>query len=236
MDVDKDPVQLPNPHTPMAFLNPELAYQLTIAIYVHVLIWDLMNNFHQDLSLAKGHPLRFPTVSYFLSRLACLGFVLFVVVAQTAPLDVSCLQFGKAASWFYAPAVSTTSLLFLIRLRAIFDGHPLIRIVFSGLWLVVLAACLTPGLGLINDNIGTTKYCVQTTVEPYVGAATIVPLINDTLVFLAISWKLMGIAYDTAYPLRSASGLRFRVRAFFRGDYLPAFSRGLLQDGQVYYL
>jgi len=26
--------QLPNPHTPMAFLPPELAYQVTIAMYI----------------------------------------------------------------------------------------------------------------------------------------------------------------------------------------------------------
>ncbi|CAA7269174.1 unnamed protein product [Cyclocybe aegerita] len=227
----------------MAFLDPELAYQLTIAVYVHVgalavLIWDILNNLRQDISLAIGHPLRYREIKpgRGLARLACLCFVLFVVVAQTAPIDAPCLAFGKAASWFYAPAVSITSLLFLIRLRAIFDGHTLVRLVFSGLWLCVLASCLTPALGLTNANIGTTKYCLQVDVKPYVGAATIVPLVNDTLVFLATSWKLMENAYVAAYPLTGTKGLGFRVKAFFRGDYLPAFSRGLLHDGQVYYL
>jgi len=66
-------------------------------------------------------------------------------------------------------------------------------------------------------------------VEPYVASASIVMLVNDTLVFLAITWKLMGNA-------RIDSSIRtgFRILAF--GEYMPALSKALLQDGQAYYL
>ncbi|KAJ3505265.1 hypothetical protein NLJ89_g7508 [Agrocybe chaxingu] len=97
------------------------------------------------------------------------------------------------------------------------------------MWLAVLAGVLAPSQGLAGDNIGPTKHCINVKIETYVGIAGIIPLVNDTLVFLAISWRLARISY-TSNPLSGG------IAAFFHGDYLPAFSRGLLQDGQAYYL
>ena len=57
----------------------------------------------------------------------------------------------------------------------------------------------------------------------------VIPLIYDTCVFLAVSWRLSRNAYD---PYTHSSG----VRILIFGDYLPIFSKSLLQDGQIYYL
>jgi hypothetical protein len=61
--------------------------------------------------------------------------------------------------------------------------------------------------------------------------ATIIPLVNDTLVFLAISWRLSRNSYDS-HTLES------RIRFFICGDYASVFTRVLLRDGQLeaYYL
>jgi len=54
-------------------------------------------------------------------------------------------------------------------------------------------------------------------------------MINDTLVFLAITWRL----FRNSYVPRT---LRSGIRIVILGDYLPAFSKVLLKDGQAYYL
>ena len=74
-----------------------------------------------------------------------------------------------------------------------------------------------------------TANCLSSVVHPFLLAATIIPLINDTLVFVAITWRLSRNSYD-AYTLRSG------IRSLVFGDYLPVFSRVLLLDGQAYYL
>ncbi|KAJ3513402.1 hypothetical protein NLJ89_g2965 [Agrocybe chaxingu] len=62
-----------NPMTPMAYLSPDLAFQLTIATYVlvgtlGVILWDVLNNIRVDLPFLSTYPLKFPTVAYWLSR------------------------------------------------------------------------------------------------------------------------------------------------------------------------
>lgn len=58
----------------------------------------------------------------------------------------------------------------------------------------------------------------------------IIPVVNDTFVFLAISWKLMRNAYVEEFNIKG------RIRTMVLGDYMPAFSKGMLKDGQSYYL
>jgi len=100
---------------------------------------------------------------------------------------------------------------------------------FAFMWLAVLAGCLTMPQGIAGTNIGPTEYCTIASFQPYVSAATLIPLVNDTLVFLAISWRLMRNAHA-----ENSLGTKFRTLAF--GHYLPSLSKALLQDGQAYYL
>jgi hypothetical protein len=100
---------------------------------------------------------------------------------------------------------------------------------FAILWLAVVAACVTVIVGVDGVNIGPTSYCIDGEVESYVTAATIIPLINDTLVFLAISWRLFTNSY--ARPT-----FKDGLRVLIFGDYMPMFSKAMLHDGQAYYL
>lgn len=79
-------------------------------------------------------------------------------------------------------------------------------------------------------EIGPTRYCLSAGLASYTSAAVIIPVVNDTLVFLAISWRLMKNAYV------DQTNIKRQVRTMVLGDYMPAFSRGLLKDGQAYYL
>jgi len=94
---------------------------------------------------------------------------------------------------------------------------------------MVLTGSLVAIPGVTATNIGLTNYCMITKVESYVAAAVMIPLANDTLVFLAISWRLMEYAQA---EISMKTG--FRILAF--GHFLLPLSKALLQDGQMYYL
>ena len=99
----------------------------------------------------------------------------------------------------------------------------------------VLGGCLAFIIFILDPAMSvhpasyTTPLCVNSAINRFVAAATIIPLINDSFVFLAISWRLTRNAYDQ-YTLEN--GIRFLIF----GDYLPVFSKVLLKDGQAYYL
>jgi len=97
------------------------------------------------------------------------------------------------------------------------------------MWLAVLGGCITVTRGVTGINIGPLDYCLNAALEDYVSAAAIIPLVNDTLVFLAISYRLMT---NTHVEFNIKSG----VKTLVFGEYLPAFSKTLFQDGQLYYL
>jgi hypothetical protein len=100
---------------------------------------------------------------------------------------------------------------------------------FFVLWLGLLACTILIPVGILGGTIGPTKYCVDADVPNSAYAAIIAPLVHDTLVFIAISWRLIQNAHMEA-------GFKGGVQVALFGKSLPAFSRGLLLDGQRYYL
>lgn len=144
----------------------------------------------------------------------------------------NCTKLAHMVDWFVIVVISSTSFLFVLRVWAIFGYNRYILSFFLLSWLSVTGATSTIGIGLHGSakNIGTTKYCMYTHAPPYISSSFIVPFIHDSLVFAAITWRLLqNIASDSL-------GMRKGIRMVIFGDYLPVFSRALLQDGQMYYL
>ncbi|KAF8199056.1 hypothetical protein BJ912DRAFT_950733 [Pholiota molesta] len=189
-----DSTPIVNPDTPLAFLDPETAYQTSVAVYVlagslGVLIWDVLDNITADYRLLFKSRITLSTAAYFGSR----------------------------------------ALLFFFRLRAIYNKNNIIVGCFFVLWLGLLACTILIPVGILGGTIGPTKYCVDADVPNSAYAAIIAPLVHDTLVFIAISWRLIQNAHMDA-------GFKGGVQVALFGKSLPAFSRGLLLDGQRYYL
>ncbi|KDR73141.1 hypothetical protein GALMADRAFT_722177 [Galerina marginata CBS 339.88] len=193
--------------------------------------------------LAHGR-IRLPMIVYFISRLetsllverrcvqllsrfGSLATLLSEAIMLTAPVghceNIRYIQF------LFLLSVPPTSFLFLFRVHALYLGNKFVTGFFSLMWLAVVGACLTPVLGVSGAYIGTTQYCIHSQLEPYVTAACIVPFLNDILIFLATSWKLFQNAH-------AAMNIKNGVRIMIFGDYLPALSRGILKDGQAYFL
>jgi hypothetical protein len=210
-----------------------MAYQVLISRYItvaamSVYIWEVLNNIFNDYTLLSKHRIRLPILVYFISRICSLAFIVSAAVFQTAPVN-KCYQLEKSLGALFFFSVTSTSLLFFFRTRAVFDRNPWIVAFFAVLWLGVVAACVTVIVGVDGTNLDSTRYCIDGTVKPYVTTATIIPLINDTLVFFAITWRLSCNSF--ARPT-----LKDGLRVWIFGDYLPIFSKAMLQDGQAYYL
>ena len=189
----------------------------------------------------------------YFQRICCLGFTISAVVIrlisglrffpklfhnQTSDFSSAilsnsmCIILERLVVTFYCAAVIFTSLLFFFRTRAVFNAYPWMVAFFAGLWLAVLGGCVALIVNIfepIPESASGIPLCIKPGMDPFVAASTIIPLINDTLVFLAISWRLSRNSY---YPDTLESGIRLLIF----GDYLPVFSKALLQDGQAYYL
>jgi len=225
--------ELPNPLTPMALIPPEIAYQIQIGIYILVgtlgaYIWDILSNLQNDYKLLTTQKVGLATGAYFFSRLWSFLYILSSTLFETYPLK-RCVLGQLLANICYAIAVPANCLLFFLRARAIFNRNPYLVMILFVLWLSVLGTGAVMPSGIFGGNIGPTPYCLTTSAKPYVGAIGITPVIHDTAVFFAISWRLFGNS-------QGGHGLGGNIRAFLTGEYLPQFSKAVLKDGQLYYL
>jgi hypothetical protein len=124
--------------------------------------------------------------------------------------------------------VPATSLLFFFRVKAVFNSDKYIVALFGFLWLATLAGSLTVPFAISGTHIGPTSHCINTGVKPFSSAGVIVATVNDTLIFIFISLRLLQSSYQESFQQRAKS--------FFSGQGLPALSRSLIQSGQEYYL
>ncbi|EMD35665.1 hypothetical protein CERSUDRAFT_96777 [Gelatoporia subvermispora B] len=227
--------ELPNLFTPMAFLPPDIAYQTTIGSYILIgslgaFVWDLLTNLQNDYKLLFKCRIGLPTAVYFLSRVSSLFYVLASTIFETAPIG-RCALLEKIVDIMYPISVSSTCLLFFFRIRAVFDRSNIIVALFFVVWLSVVGGTLTIVTAVKSINIGPTNYCLNASLKSYASAAGITPLIHDTLVFVAISLRLL---MNSRVDWRR--DWKLQARAFVTGEYLPVFSRALLQDGQLYFM
>ncbi|KAF8903917.1 hypothetical protein CPB84DRAFT_1746024 [Gymnopilus junonius] len=227
------PSDLPNPSTPLAWLDPALAGQLEVSRYLYVATcgmfsWDILINMRNDWNMLRRHRIRFPIVDYFVSRIAAFSYIISSTAFQIGPVG-NCQTLQVALGCCYAVAVPSTSLLFFFRIRAIFNNNRYIVALFAFLWLATLAGSITVPFAIGGGHIGTTNRCINTFVKPFSLAGIIITTINDTMIFLFVTYKLLA---DTTYD----DSWRGRLRSFFKGKGLPGLSRALLQSGQEYYL
>ncbi|KAJ7648778.1 hypothetical protein DFH06DRAFT_1209591 [Mycena polygramma] len=212
-------------------IPPDLIRPLQVASYVFagataVIIWDILHHLKDDYSILFKHKFQISAVAYVLSRLASLTYVLGFTIFATYPLR-DCKTAVHAFNGFLPISVGSTGLLFFFRLRAIYNGQPLITRCFAFLWLCMLAASLTVPFGTTAAKIGAA--CIVTQIPSYQVANGITMTVYDTSVFLAISYRLLENSDVEHTPGE-------RVHALFRGPHLHTFSRALFRDGQKYYL
>ncbi|KAJ7337685.1 hypothetical protein DFH08DRAFT_784035 [Mycena albidolilacea] len=214
----------------------EIQRQIQVSAYVFsgataVLFWDILNNLGSDYSILFEQKFQWSVLVYLGCRVGsaiyALGFTIFV----TTPLR-DCLAVHTAFNIFYSIGVSATALLFFLRLRAIWGGDRLITILFGFLWLAVLGSSTTVPISGTARSVGNPPECLIGHPKSYAGSPGIIITVHDTLVYFAISYRLVS----NFSHLDGQQTRRVQLKALFSGSNLPAFSKSLFTDGQVYYM
>ncbi|KAK6974131.1 hypothetical protein R3P38DRAFT_3240011 [Favolaschia claudopus] len=234
-----------NPETPLALLPPELADQLRIAEYVTVgtlagFIWDVLCNAHNDWKLVFKCRIGMGTWAYFIARLCTMFYLIISTLLLTYPVGDCALayQIYTSAS---AIAVPANTLLMFLRARAIFNNNKYLVFFLLFLWLSVAGTAILPAIPgvAVVANIGPTKYCFISIDQPIAWRSaevsfTAAPIIYDTVIFVAISWRMFHASY-----MENRGGncsRKTKIMAGITGKHLPRFSKAVLRDGQAYYL
>lgn len=146
-----------------------------------------------------------------------------------------CAALERAALAWCPLAVSASGFLFFLRLRAVYNNDRILISVFFVLWLSLLTGGILVPISIKGGAVGSTLYCQDVWVSRISLFGQVAPLCFDTLVFLSISWRLSRIASysDGGSALGDNTD---RIGSVLCGSNLPAFSKSLLVDGQIYYL
>jgi hypothetical protein len=120
-----------------------------------------------------------------------------------------------------------TSGLFFNRLSAVYSHDKYILAFFGSCWLVILGMFVFDSAeGVIQCSSVDHTQCFV--VQHIYAWGYIATAAYDTLMYLAISWRLASFA--------TANRWQDRLKSFITGDGLGWLSKVLLQSGQVYYL
>ncbi|KDR70190.1 hypothetical protein GALMADRAFT_43546, partial [Galerina marginata CBS 339.88] len=220
--------------TPLIFFSPQLAYQLSVATYLHVgstgaLLWDIIDNLGNDFRLLYYYKIRLPTVAYFVTRISLLGFCLGRAVLLTTPV-ADCSRLADALNALLIVYVTSTTGLFYLRVCAVYNMKRIIIAFFGTTWLAAIAMILTFSKTFMATPVENTHFCGESIRGHFLGPTSFVLVTNDVLIYLAIAYRIheMFLASDTSVRRR------FNVLAF--GTSLPVLSKALLQDSQSYFL
>ena len=146
-------------------------------------------------------------------------------VFHQPPQLVIAIYFAESA---YCIRLPLTTLLFVIRVCALYDNNKYVIDFFSMTWLFVLSGSIVSPISSIGVK-GSPKDCVDSRTEVATVLSFLPVFVHDGLIFIATSWALMRVSYPDVNVKRG-----FGVMVF--GRHLPAFSKSILRDGQAYYL
>ena len=139
----------------------------------------------------------------------------------------NCQAAAQIAAWFAAFAIPLNASLFLLRIIGVFYDMCYVRVAFTLLWIGTLGSFAAP-FALVGTNVGPTNQCIVNSVERSASTGFFASMFYDTMVFLAISIRLL---LDNP-----ADGWVAKAKLFISTEKMGYLSQALLQTGQVYYL
>lgn len=126
-------------------------------------------------------------------------------------------------------AVPAISLLFLLRVTAIYLHNKVVIAIFAACWLALLGSFVLDSLTMLSGFMRPSKAKLCNLPGRTTDAwAYIANAVFDTLVYLAISWRLASTSMSSSWM--------GRLKSFVKGDGLLGLSKVLLRSGQFYYL
>ncbi|KAI6099952.1 hypothetical protein EDD16DRAFT_493866 [Pisolithus croceorrhizus] len=127
---------------------------------------------------------------------------------------------------FQVTSFAAASYLFLKRVHAVYFANKVVQHTFSFLWLVSVGTSCAAFAGADHNSleIADTKHCVRHQGWYALSIAFINPVLFDTLVYFAITYKILVTHTGGGW------------KALCSSSALPHLSRAVLQGGQQYYL
>ncbi|KAI0782238.1 hypothetical protein C8Q75DRAFT_811813 [Abortiporus biennis] len=227
---------------PLALLPADLADQLEnsryiVAATVGAITWDILMSVRDEYKIVRLTKRVRPTdIVYVISR--CMAYIqIMLSFLLIAGKIENCSVVLATTTWMAVVVIALNCLFFLFRINAVFYGHRLVIAFFVCLWLTAVAlsvySAATVPSGSAAIRLGSVTLCLPTEVS--VGARTSIGLIaaavHDTLVWLAISLKLILLTWGPKSP----SAKPFSLKGIFAGSGMGKITGTLFIGGQVYY-
>lgn len=149
------------------------------------------------------------------------------IESLAAPLD-NCNPMFIAIGCCSIFSILSSSFLFLRRVQAVWAGNQWVISISTVLWVLDWGSEVVVPTGVRAAHIPNTRYCIDSRLKPYVLLGGIFPVVFDTFVFLAISYKII--------IMHSTLDVRISWNTLVSGKALPRLSRAILKGGQQYYL
>ncbi|KZP19071.1 hypothetical protein FIBSPDRAFT_1045806 [Athelia psychrophila] len=210
-----------------AFRARNIGYLFTSSLVMYAYDWLL--SISEEVAIVSQGSLTWSITIYFLSRTSELVFLLLAIVFYKANW-VNCTAVFTGLIITSSVAITSTSFLFFLRVRAVYLQSRTITILFGALWAVTASVGICFGALEVHgaEHIPHTAHCANT-IAKYNFIPVTMTFVHDTMVFLAISYRLAAGAV-------TAGDWRSRVLSIVTGKGLFSLSRSLMKGGQLYYL
>jgi hypothetical protein len=149
-----------------------------------------------------------------------------LILFIATPLD-NCQVVIQISCWLAAFSVCLNSALFLMRIFGVFYESLPTKMIFAALWLSTFTSFIAP-FSASGEHLGPTKQCVANSLTVGDALGYLVVGIFDTLVFLAITAKILAD--------NTRGGWKAEIELLFDNRNMGKIYRTVLQTGQLYYL
>ncbi|KAJ8075689.1 hypothetical protein PM082_021319 [Marasmius tenuissimus] len=224
------------------------AARYTLISALALFVWDAILNLSKDYRLIFSGRVNpgWPAIIYVITRIVTFGGLITQAIFLLGALGSHCYIVSKLVLGGFPIFISSETLLLFFRVRAVYLSNRAVNSFFLASFFIVTTSSALVPLTASGANIPGTDYCIIADVNaPLATTLLLIPLINHILVFLAISYRLLGLTtlgdQDRTWRRRRMSAAFSQARKFKFwsvgfGRHLPLLSRTVFRDGQIYIL
>ncbi|KZP10269.1 hypothetical protein FIBSPDRAFT_1051428 [Athelia psychrophila] len=194
-------------------------------------VYDWLLSISDELEIVSRSGLSPAIVIYLLSCISQISHLclMAVFISSLAPAD-NCAVLADMLAACGIMSIAFTSFLFFLRVRAVYLQSRYVTALFGAFWVVTVTLNIWSNTIVHAANIPspTVVGCIGTGPVPSIALPLASIFVNDTLIFLAILYRLTANAVTDG-------GRHSRLLTIFKGKGLYSLSQSLLQTGQLYY-
>ncbi|KAF9525776.1 hypothetical protein CPB83DRAFT_513748 [Crepidotus variabilis] len=210
---------MPNPLAPEVWMPyPSDSFRIYASVAMGtfaVLVWDILSSLPDEIRLLSQHRFRLSTLCYCIARVAPLPFMAVQNILLTTDTN-HCRSWAFAGGLCFACIHIPAGLLFLFRVRAVYNSLPRFKLVFSLLWVVYAGCCLLPFFGIAGTRVLPLRRCIAVFRQPYPVILFFTQAAYDLVVCAAVTYKISSDVRMENKDLKLGWSLRLRNNPFFK--------------------